>query len=290
MKRFVDFLENFLTVIILLSIVQIIIDDIAVINLWSENFSMIMIFCGLAFDIIFSIEFIIRSIVALKNRKFLYYFLYEKGWIDFVASIPLLATNSGPLFYLAITGKATSGARSIVNVLKVIKAIRVTRILRLLRTLKIFGKIENIYSKMSQHHISNISSLVVSISVAIYLLITSLGFLDFGNIQIEAKISLAFTIIIIVNVIAIAFFYSKHFAQNISDPIYVIKRGMIEDDYNFAVKIRKPYKDEEVFELVKVYNETWLPMKTRIQAIRAKKRETSTPSNIEINDDYSDLL
>lgn len=288
MKKLVKILDNILLVIILLSIVQIIMDDVSVLKGWGDNFGFVMIIIGVAFDLIFSIEFIVRAIVAIKNKDFKNYFFYRKGWIDFVASIPLLATSSGPMFYLAITGKAAKGGRSMINVLKVIKAIRVTRILRLLRTLKIFGKIENVYSKMSQHHISTVASIVISTSVAVFMAATGFGLLNLTDAVVEARVSITFTIVMIANVLMIAFLYAKHFAQNISDPIYVIKRGMLEDEYNFTAKIKEPYKDEEVFELAEVYNTVWMPMKVRIQTIRSKKE--ASVDEIVGDDDYSDLL
>ena len=41
------------------------------------------------------------------KKKGRYYFLEEKGWIDFLASVPLLVLNSGPAFFAVLTGKTT---------------------------------------------------------------------------------------------------------------------------------------------------------------------------------------
>lgn len=283
MKKLVD---NLLLFLIFLSIIQILVEETGIILNWQAPFGLSMVIIGFAFDLIFSIEFIVRSIIALKNKRFKTYFLYENGWIDFIASLPLLLSNSGPLFIVAVTGKTAAGGRSMANLIKVIKAIRVTRILRLLRTLKIFGKIENVSSKMSQHHISTVTSLVVSVSVLTFMLMTGLGFVNFDNPIQESKINISFTLVIIANVIGIAFFYARSFAQNISDPIWVIKRGLTEDQFNYTVKIKPQYKDEEIFELAKTYNEKWLPLKVRIQELRHRKAEQQASSE----DDYSDLF
>jgi len=295
MKKLVAIIDNSLIILIILSVIQIFVGDLAVINDWFPSasshavFNKSMIIAGFTFDSLFSIEFIVRSVIALKRKNFAEYFFYRRGWIDFLASLPLLITNSFPQFYsLIIVGTLANGGRGVLNTLKAVKAVRVTRILRLLRTLKIFGKIENVFSKMSQHHISTISSLVVTVSIAVYMLFSMLGLINFPDALSESRISFLFTSILITNVLFIAFFYSRHFAQNISDPIYVIKRGLTETRYNFTVQIKKQYADEEIFELARAYNQIWLPMKVRVQKIRDKKAaEAAMPVNEE---DYSDLL
>jgi len=296
MKTLGKIIDNTLLVVILLSIVQIITDDFAVIGSWATTYNwakdwdLWMIIIGFAFDVTFTLEFIVRAVNALIHKRFVTYFFYQRGWIDLLASAPLLALLSGPAFYEYIFNGviAIKGNRFVGN-LKIIKAIRVSRILRLLRVLKIFGKIENVMSKMSQHHVSSVSALVVTCSVAVFMFLTSIGFVDLGESPIiEARVSLTFTIVAIANVLMISLLYGRHFAQNISDPIYVMKRGMIEDDYNFTVKSKKPYKDEEIFELAEAYNTLWLPMKVRIQSIRQKKQAIQAPGQSQ--DDYSDLL
>ncbi len=284
MKKLID---NLLLFLIALSIVQLVLEEVGIILNWQDSFGLSMVIAGFIFDLIFSIEFLVRSVVALKNGKFKTYFLYENGWIDFVASLPLLLSNSGPLFFMTMTGRVVSGGgRSMANLIKVIKAIRVTRILRLLRTLKIFGKIENVSSKMSQHHVSMVTSLVVSVSVLTFMLMTGLGFISFDSPIQESKVNLTFTLVIIMNVVAIAVFYAKSFAQNISDPIWVIKRGLTEDQFNYTVKIKPQYRHEEIFELARTYNEDWLPLKVRIRELRRRKQDNT----VSADDDYSDLL
>jgi hypothetical protein len=133
MKKLGQILDNILLGLIFLSIVQIIVDDLSIIYAFSERIGVYMIWAGVIFDLVFTIEFFVRMIISLKNKNFKNYFLYQKGWIDFAASLPLLLLNSGPSFVSLITSGAAAGSRSIINVLKVIRAIRVTRILRLLR-------------------------------------------------------------------------------------------------------------------------------------------------------------
>ena len=297
MKTFTKFIDRLLMIIIVLSILQILIDQLNVIYDWTgklgitDIFDRVMIIVGFSFDAIFSLEFIVRSIVAIKNKRFKEYFFKKQGWIDLIASIPLLCLFSGPLFYELVVNNvvALSGGRFAGN-LKAIRAIRVARILRLLRVLKIFGKIENTESKMNQHQVASISALFVSLSVFVYMLLHFVGFIDFGDNHIlEEKVMFTFTMIILVNVFAVSFVYSRLFAHSVSDPIYVIHRGMSEENYNFTAKIDPAFENEEVFQLAETYNTVWLPMKMRIQTIRMRKKEREMAS-FGSQDDYSDLL
>ena len=158
-----NFWENLIITAIILVIIQTFLDEYSRYAHWSILARNILLFAGLFFDIIFSAEFIVRSIAGCKNKKMIRYWIYERGWVDFLSSLPLLFLNSGPSVYLLLSGhlQGEASAIGIVNVLKVVKAIRITRILRLVRIIKIFGKIQNAESPMAQHHISTISTTAV---------------------------------------------------------------------------------------------------------------------------------
>lgn len=158
-----NFWENFILAAIVLVIVQTFLDDFAVYMHWSVGTRNILLVSAFVFDFIFSAEFTVRTVLAGKKGSVTRYWLYERGWVDFLSSIPLLLLNSGPALLLLLIGGAEEGALAIgvLNVLKVVKAIRVTRILRLIRIIKIFGKIQNAESPMAQHHTSTISTTAV---------------------------------------------------------------------------------------------------------------------------------
>jgi hypothetical protein len=122
--------------------------------------------------LLFTIEFITRSINAGKNNRLFVYWFYRRGWVDFIAAVPLLILNSGPLVILTfLTGTAEGiAAVGVLNILKVVKAIRVTRILRLIRVMKIFGKIRNAESKMAQHHTAAVSTTAVAVILAVLII------------------------------------------------------------------------------------------------------------------------
>lgn len=168
-------LENIVIVAILLVLVQTFLEDYAVLAGWSWDVRRVLLFTGFGFDLFFTIEFLTRLYGAFVDRRTSRYFWHERGWIDLLASIPLLLLNSGPSVLAYLSGSATIvGFGAILNVLKVVKAIRIARILRLLRVLKIFARIRNTDSVMAQRHVAKILTVAVSTTVAAVLLLSVL--------------------------------------------------------------------------------------------------------------------
>jgi hypothetical protein len=169
------FLENIVVIVILLVLVQTFLEDLGVLLGWSWQVRKILIFAGLGFDIFFTVEFLTRLFCAISGGRAKQYFLYERGWIDFLASVPLLMLNSGPAsISLLAGGTAYLGIGSVLNVLKVVKAVRIARILRLLRVLKIVKQLKNADSTMAQRHVAKLSTIGVTVfifSVFVYVII-----------------------------------------------------------------------------------------------------------------------
>ncbi len=178
-------LENFVIVAIILVLVQTFVEDFAVLAGWSWSVRRALLFTGFAFDIFFTIEFLTRLYFSFVNRRTGTYFWYERGWIDLLASIPLLLLSSGPAVLAYWSGTATIvGFGAILNVLKVVKAIRIARILRLLRVLKIFARIRHTESAMAQRHVAKISTVAVTVVVVTILAMTVLfGVLDTPSLE-----------------------------------------------------------------------------------------------------------
>ncbi len=162
MKRFRIF-EHFIFLCIILVIIQTLLDDISVLQMWPVEYRNILLISGFAFDFIFTVEFLVRSIYSASHKRFINYFWYRRGWVDLMSSVPLLLLNSGPALYILLSGDTHQIAMGIgvLNILKVIKAIRVTRVLRLVRIVKIFGKIHNTESPMAQHHTATVTTIAV---------------------------------------------------------------------------------------------------------------------------------
>ena len=355
-----NFWENLILVCIILVVLLTLLDEYSRYQHWNLTTKIIILVFSLIFDIIFTIEFITRTVLAKKKIRL--YLLYQRGWVDFLSSIPLLLLNSGPSFILMITGRLEEGAATIgvLNVLKVVKAIRVTRVLRLIRIMKIFGKIHNTESKMAQHHTAVISTTAVCTIITVliffaiflqnpfeqsinmrkenytnliknienitvkkrefakgiaskifpgdknilkaeykkkvlYASISDKRFKDYYNFENHVKAQsknfllyisivdinkqIAFNnmktfFIIIFVVIAFMVIYTRHFVQNISDIVHIMKNGLTDKNYNLQVKIREEFESHEIFKLAQYYNEVFLAKKIRNKHEDKLKRKT----------------
>ncbi len=364
-----NFVESIVIVAIFLVLIQTFLEDYAVLAGWSWDLRRILIFTGLGFDLFFSIEFLIRFFSAAMEKKGGLYFLEGKGWIDFLASIPLLMLNSGPAFLAILTGSSFFfGMGGLLNILKIIKAIRIARILRLLRILKIFRQIKHTGSVMAQRHVAKITTLSITSFVFTLLVfsifsglislpsaegkfiehqqisinnflknidtanasITAANFSDYeadlliiknngetiysrydnplystvfgpGDYQyfktsefefffdvrelaqIQATGNILFFLVVVMSVLVFLIYYSPHFALTVTDPIHVMKKGFLENDYNLEVDIPSMYKNDDIYKLGALYNEKYLPLKVR-------ETETSNSHTNLSMDDFEDLF
>lgn len=169
-------LEGVVIGAIILVLIQTFLEDFATVVGWSWSVRRVLIFTGFFFDLFFTVEFLIRLYTSVFQGRGLEYFVHRRGWIDFVASIPLLLLSSGPAVLTVVTGGTMVFAvGSILNVLKVIKAIRIARILRLLRVLKVFKQIKYTDSVMAQRHVAKITSMTVTLFVFVVFVGTIVG-------------------------------------------------------------------------------------------------------------------
>ncbi len=351
MKKIGVFLESFIVVIIIVALGHTFLEDFSILAGWTVAARRWIIWAGLGIDLLFTIEFFSRLYFALASGQGAEYLWRQRGWIDFVASIPLLLFNSLPnaLALLAGAGLVT-GLGSFLNVLKVIKAVRIARILRLLRVVKLFRRIRYARSPMAQRHIAIITTISVTVLVTWVLVANLLGNLgilpglesSFLNTQSEhaqylgkagtdaaavaarshevavldstllvarpqggatswtryddsyysahflagdyeyfnvngvesffdgrpvsravAREGIIFFVAILLSVLGYILLYSPRFALGVTDPIHVMKRGMEESGYNLEVKIPSRQADDDVFELARLYNSIFLPLKDR---------------------------
>ena len=159
------FFETITTIAIILVLLQTFLEDLSMALSLHKSLIFSIKISAIAFDLFFTFEFLIRFFSAVAKKRGKIYFVCEKGWIDLIASVPLLFLVSGPYFLQSLFGISIAGllvgSVGAGRTLKVIKAIRVTRILRFIRMLKIFGKIKNVQSPMVQRHITRLSTLIV---------------------------------------------------------------------------------------------------------------------------------
>ena len=171
-RREHSFLEAIVTAAIILVLIQTLAEDVFIIFGAAWGIRRIFIYTAVAFDLFFTVEFLIRSWNAILNRSFGRYLVRENGWIDFVASVPLLIFTSGPTFLALMEGAAFAGTGGMIGLLKVVKAVRMARVLRLLRLLKIFRRIRFADSVMVQRHTVRI---VTTVAATLIFTVTAAG-------------------------------------------------------------------------------------------------------------------
>ena len=163
-------LESIVIAAILLVLVQTFLEDFAVLIGWTWDVRRILVFTSFFFDLFFTVEFLSRLYSAVYGGRSAEYFFHQRGWIDFLASIPLLLLSSGPAILALLTGGSAFALGGMLNVLKVVKAVRIARILRLLRVLKLFKQIKYTDSVMAQRHIAKITAMTVTLFVLLLFL------------------------------------------------------------------------------------------------------------------------
>lgn len=370
MKLFKQFLEALVMAAIALVIVFTFIEDLASYLMWDWSIRKVLLYAGFGFDLFFTLEFLFRYTASIVKGDTGEYIVHKRGWVDFVASVPLLLFNSGPSVYFLLIGGAYAGGAGVLNILKVIKAVRVARILRMLRVLKIFRSIKSVDSLMTQRHLTRIiSTVVVSViavmfagslvfsgnllsspadeindkaheriaaNIDIYhgeakdwsvllrsdsqiLLVkiegntlysrytdnqydSNFGPTDFeyvraGETEVffdlrytnaeEALPGMLLLLTIVFTVLVIMFFYSPHFAMTISDPVFVMLKGMRDKNYNLEVDIPKRYGNDDIFRLSAEYNDKYLTLKAREES---DDSEGESVLKMEDLGDLTDLL
>jgi len=172
-NRWVNFFEGFIVVAILFALLQTFFEDFAIVAGWSWSTRRMLVYTGFGFDLLFTIEFLVRLFFALSRRHAFEYLVHERGWIDFLASIPLLLLNSGPEVLSLLGGVSLAGAvGGYTSMLSIVKAIRMARILRVLKLLR---QIRNTESTTAQRHISKVS--IIGVSVFVFVIL-GFGLLD----------------------------------------------------------------------------------------------------------------
>ncbi len=235
--------------IIILSIIHLFLEEIGVILGWTISFRHLLIWIGFTFDLIFTIEFIIRYSIAHKNGRVKEYMYYEGGLVDFFASIPLLLFYSGVRVYflVTITSPLIFYSSSMIGIFRAIKLIRIVRLLRFMRILKIVGrtfqwKIENFRKNIMVVSTISIGSFIVGIFL-IKLIFVSLGWPGVEIFKYKRSIEYK-------KLINIAEDISTRFNTNFSAEVERIFQNQIralQVSIKDKILISK-YSDEELFE------------------------------------------
>ena len=98
------FWETFILFAIVLVILQTLLEEVAVTAGWTVRVRHFLAFSGLFFDVVFTIEYLVRQTLAAVRRQGMRYFFRERGWIDLLSSVPLLLLDSLPRTLAIVLG------------------------------------------------------------------------------------------------------------------------------------------------------------------------------------------
>ena len=188
-RGFFNFLEVLIFFIIILALFQTFFEDFAIFLNLNDDIIFITKFSSFFFDLFFTIEFLIRLLSAIIKRRGISYITRENGWIDFIASIPLLLLISTP-YMLEVFGTSAKigfiwGGLSFLQNAKIIKIIRISRVLRFLRILKLTGKANQSNSYMTQRHLTKILTLSI---ITLTILFATVSILKNINVIPSSKV------------------------------------------------------------------------------------------------------
>jgi len=167
---FLELIDEITIFMIILFILQILFEEFSVFAGYDISIVKNIKLFAFFFDLFFSFDFIIRSIILIKNKEWKEYFFYQSGWIDFISSIPALLLISIPEFFYQInhTNIISLFLFSNAQAIKLIRTIKIIRIFRIIRMLKILKNEKDITFAMSKRHIIKISTIVITGIIIFY--------------------------------------------------------------------------------------------------------------------------
>ena len=255
----VKFTDNILIILVIISLSCIFVEDFLKFLDAGDMIKYIQLIC-LLFDVIFVFEFILRSLIYFLKEETKAYIFHKRGWIDFIASMPVLIFISIPVFFhnfldISIPLLTYAVPNSLL-------------MLRFLRILKLVKAVKYKKSALFQKQISSISSIItvsiiVFLSGVYFLQESKLLFVTYTDIRQNSFINLVYFSMILFIITCIALFYGRQFKIFIFHPISEIIRGFEEIYYTKEVKIPKNYNEDEISILAENFNRRWLPAKLR---------------------------
>jgi hypothetical protein len=120
------------------------------------------------------------------------------------------------------------------------------------------------------------------------------GYVQSGDLEIfysmiplfagESASNLMIFLSILVMLTLLMLLYSPHFAMTVTDPINIMVKGFRESSYNLEVLVPPDLKEDDIYQLAKLYNEEYLPMK-------ARNSSSENGSSLELKlEDFEDFL
>ncbi len=342
-------LETLVAVAVILVLVHALVAELAIVLGWTWQARLWLLVVGFALDLFFTVEFLVRFYYSVLDRRAGRYVSRERGWVDLLASIPVLLLFSGPAVLALAAGTTPVGLAAAGGVAAPVAAARAVRLLRLLRVVKLFTLFGEGSSPMRRRHLGAVATMgaiavvlvaaahVASVSTGVvpglegrahreYVAVAS--FIDARNLGEEendrflrdyvaaepsilvvtaggrtcysrhdneyyrryfgpgdysharsggvevfydrrplnaqaARRAIGWVLTVGLYVLILGTAYRRHFSRTVTEPLWVMIRGLGEHGYNLEVRVPDRYRSDEVFRLAGLYNTVYLPQKDR---------------------------
>jgi hypothetical protein len=144
---------------VLLAMAQFLAEDLSVLAAWPYPWRLALHLAGFGFDLLFTVEFLVRLVLALAAGRAGRYLGPKWGWLDFLASVPPLALASAPLTAQLLLGPLSP---PLLQTAGVLAAGQAARLLRLLRPARLPGRLLGPASATARRHASLLTLLATA--------------------------------------------------------------------------------------------------------------------------------
>jgi hypothetical protein len=274
--------EGFFFLVIVIGVMQTFAADYAAFTGMAAHLRKTLIVAGFAVDLAFSAEFLIRAVVSGRRKGLIAYLVHEGGFVDFVASFPLIAFLSGPqvstTVFPAKTG-AIAGVFSMLGSLRFLEAVKVSRVVRNLEFARILKIARNLKFSGGRSRRSPMTPFFVARAFTQPVAVVILALIGFCFInggenpeRTESYIDLIAVSIILGTFLLSLTFFRYFFKRHVTGIIEPMLRGFKTAEYSTAVRIDEGRSGFETYQIADQYNRKWLPVKRKIlEAKRGRK-------------------
>jgi len=129
-------LKSIVILAVIATVAQAVLENLAMIlgRPWQERYLLLLV--GFGLDVFFTAEFLTRFYAATLHRRLGRYLLRERGWVSFIASVPVVVLFSGPAVIAAVIGGVPLSG--LAGAFGAAAAFRIVALLRVLRLLPVF--------------------------------------------------------------------------------------------------------------------------------------------------------
>jgi hypothetical protein len=242
-----------------------------------------------AFDALFTLEFAARLARAASENRLGPYLGRELGWVDALASLPLLILVSGPFLFAALDGGLSAAASGLgagsLATAGFLGPMRALRSLRLIRFVRILSRIKGYGSVATRRHVAKAASLGMGAIVAAFLLMELAAaagiFPEAAGSRARSFSSLCATLAALAVAGSIVLIYGPFFARGVGAPLLASIRWASGEDTRVRAFAPLGRADEEPFVLADLLDDRALLEASATRAVPRRESASRAPASRE---------